>query len=973
MPWAGSSVARCESTRADSPDAMTRSTTSSRHLAFSRLGTASDFNGSAYVAEYVHERTGATHFHVRAKTQDLGCLVGVHTPASSDRGVAHVLEHMVMRGSARFDSDLRARLMRASLRTYTSAFTRIDWTAFAFASRSNSDFFQLLRVHLDGVFHPRLDEEAFGRADGRSGAGAGCRAIVLNEMRGVLESPLARSWYALARHLYGDSPYRFNNCGVPEKIRACTLREVADYHRAHYDPRAVVFVTYGRVRIDRAHALMDEALTEALTERRRSPPPAKPAALPRIPSATPREEYATAVDAPRVDLLVGWRLPRCRTFGQLLDCRLLAELLFAGRDAPLVRALEDVDVGARVSPLSGLEDGYPDPALVCGVVDCDERAADRLDAALDGVLSRLAKRGISRARIDGALARVSLALRRTRTGDHPYWLGPTLAPARSALRGFDARSFFAVGDAFADLERRAAEPEYVRGLVERCLIDHPNRVRLALVATPRGRRSFASPTHAEAGESPSERRRRRGREHRAVDLPLTPLAKGHRTVSERASVTERARGALWTCAAETQGVVHQHTAVLLDGVPEHLVDLLPVTTKLLLHAAQRDGRGVPPGILEGSLEVRASTEDVRHLRATWVVQGDCLAPDFAGRTALLRRGIEVASKISLPELVGSLRQALVLQRHALVHGGHRHLIWAAGAGLRPAPGAWHRWHGIQATRVAERLLRELLSPRTRGRRVEAVSETARLLGCAAKEHLVVAEVSVLDATVREWQAVWRERRSGRSGARVVDRAATPDLRGAAPPTQVAWLSDLEQAGCAVAYGTAPASHPDSAALTVLAHAVDEEIRATAREIRGAYACGAGHDATNGLFHVFSFRDPDVLRTVDDFLDLQRRVARGYNRDVVTLATRAALRALEPSASPIEDARTEFTNQRTGRTSMHRQAYRDSLLAVEPEDLARVAARYLCAAPSVAILAPRRARHDLERRGFATIFAAGIEE
>src|SRR3989344_5620273 len=112
--------------------------------------------------ELVHEPAGARVTHIaNGHPENLFCL-SFQTLPSSPNGVAHVLEHTVLCGSKKFAvKDPFFAMTRRSLNTYMNALTGQDFTCYPAASQVEKDFYNLLEVYLDAVFHPQLKHLSF--------------------------------------------------------------------------------------------------------------------------------------------------------------------------------------------------------------------------------------------------------------------------------------------------------------------------------------------------------------------------------------------------------------------------------------------------------------------------------------------------------------------------------------------------------------------------------------------------------------------------------------------------------------------------------------------------------------------------------------------------------------------------------------------------------------------------------------------
>jgi hypothetical protein len=153
---------------------------------------------------------------------------------------------------------------------------------------------------------------------------------------------------------------------------------------------------------------------------------------------------------------------------------------------------------------------------------------------------------------------------------------------------------------------------------------------------------------------------------------------------------------------------------------------------------------------------------------------------------------------------------------------------------------------------------------------------------------------------------------------------------------------------AVAY-----SHPDSAALTVLAKLLRAEfLHREIREKGGAYGGLAGYNAEAGQFSMLSYRDPHILRTLQVYDQaIAWAVAGEFPSDSIKEAILAVFGDLDKPLSPAGAGAQEFANIRQGMTLQMRNQMRQQLLAVDTAALKSVAEKYLKnGESSVAVLA-----------------------
>lgn len=144
-----------------------------------------------------HTRTGAEHLHIAREDNNNVFAVSFRTTPSNSTGVAHILEHLALCGSAKYPvRDPFMKMLTRSLSTFMNAFTGPDYTMYPFSTQNNRDFYNLLSIYLDATFHPRLRQLDFLQEGWRlehadindRNSPLVFKGVVFNEMKGVFVS-----------------------------------------------------------------------------------------------------------------------------------------------------------------------------------------------------------------------------------------------------------------------------------------------------------------------------------------------------------------------------------------------------------------------------------------------------------------------------------------------------------------------------------------------------------------------------------------------------------------------------------------------------------------------------------------------------------------------------------------------------------------------------------------------------------------
>jgi len=140
----------------------------------------------------------------------------------------------------------------------------------------------------------------------------------------------------------------------------------------------------------------------------------------------------------------------------------------------------------------------------------------------------------------------------------------------------------------------------------------------------------------------------------------------------------------------------------------------------------------------------------------------------------------------------------------------------------------------------------------------------------------------------------------------------------------------------------PSSHADAAALAVLGPFLrNGYLHRAIRETGGAYGGGASHDSDSASFRFYSYRDPRLTETLDDF-DASIEWLKDTRHDERELeeAILSVVSGIDKPGSPAGEARSTFQAELFARTAERRREFRQRILAVTLDDLKRVGDTYL---------------------------------
>ncbi|HET8849449.1 MAG TPA: insulinase family protein, partial [Marinobacter sp.] len=417
------------------------------------------------------------------------------------------------------------------------------------------------------------------------------------------------------------------------------------------------------------------------------------------------------------------------------------------------------------------------------------------------------------------------------------------------------------------------------------------------------------------------------------DVPLqTPEPEGQHDADINATVY--ARG--------TNGLVYQQIVV---PVPELTADellLLPYYTTLISEVGcgdldylqMQDRISAESGGIGASFSSKGTIDDVQALSGYLIFSGKALSRNSKALTQLLKdvyTGVRFDEHERIREIIAQVRAR---REQAVTGSGHALAMSAAAQGL--GAGSWlsFRLGGLAGIRGTKELDKSLKDTAGLSAFCDSLAALHQKIRQQNRQFLLIGEEGQVGAMLDDLKTCWH------------DEPAGADTRWSMAPvsysTREAWLTSTQVNFCARAFPTVAVDHPDAAALTVLGGFLrNGYLHRAIREKGGAYGGGAAQDSVNGVFKFFSYRDPRLAETLDDFdASLAWLDNESHDHQALEEAILGVIGQLDRPRSPAGAARHAFYNMLFGRSQQQRALFRERVLAVTVEDLRRVASTWL---------------------------------
>jgi predicted Zn-dependent peptidase len=291
-------------------------------------------NGLTIVAEQIP---------VEAVNLNIWLNVGSAMEADAINGMAHFLEHMIFKGTARLESgEFERRIEERG--AITNAATSQDYTHY-YITTAPQDFAALAPLQIEVLLNACIPDDGFERE----------RQVVLEEIRRSQDNPRRRTFQYATELTFEQLPYRRQVLGPSVVIEQLTAQQMRDFHAYWYQPQQMTVAAVGNLPVDRLIQIVEAGFAQASDRKAPSTPSFQPADLETLPdfvlhgsTLSPEAPFTSIVRQDVTDpslqqarLVMTWRVPGLLDLEQTYALDILASVLGQGRTSRLVQDLRE--------------------------------------------------------------------------------------------------------------------------------------------------------------------------------------------------------------------------------------------------------------------------------------------------------------------------------------------------------------------------------------------------------------------------------------------------------------------------------------------------------------------------------------------------------------------------------------------------------------------------------------------------------
>ncbi len=359
-------------------------------------------NGLTIIAEQIP---------IEAVNLNVWLNVGSAIESDEINGMAHFLEHMVFKGTARLKSgDFEKQIEERG--AVTNAATSQDYTHY-YITTAPKDFADLAPLQMDVVLNASIPDDGFDRE----------RSVVLEEIRRSEDNPRRRNYQRMTDLAFDKLPYRRQVLGPATVIENLAAQQMRDFHHQWYQPSSMTAVAIGNLPVETLISVVKDSFNHLESKTRGQEPTRSQHTSEKPFNEIVRQEYVdTSLQQARLTML--WRVPGLDDLSKTYALDVLANVLGHGRTARLVQDLREGR--GLVTSISASNMTYRHQGLFCVSAHLPVENLEIVEAAIVQHIQKLQAEFVT----DFELSRV-----RTQVANHFIFRNETPSD-RSGLYGY---------------------------------------------------------------------------------------------------------------------------------------------------------------------------------------------------------------------------------------------------------------------------------------------------------------------------------------------------------------------------------------------------------------------------------------------------------------------------------------------------------------------------------------------------------
>lgn len=790
---------------------------------------------------------------------------------------------------------------------------------YPFATTNAQDFKNLMGVYLDATLHPLLKRSDFVQEGWRigpqnpkapstdeKGSDLVFKGVVYNEMKGQMSDATYIYFIRFMEHVF---PSLNNSGGDPAKMTDLTYEQLKKFHQDHYHPSNSKIMTYGDQSVDDHLRFLGEQLSQfekrdlnydvkSATELNDGPKEVRVKGP--VDPLTPEDsQFKTSVT---------WLAGDPNDVNEAFALSLALNVLLDGYGSPLYSALIESGLGSDFSPNTGYLDMGRKAVFSVGLNGVKADDVPKVKEAITGTIMEAVAKGLDNHKIEGNLHQLELGLKHKTA---KFGLGAVQRVLGKWFNGLDPFSAVAIKPVLDAFKANYAQPGYLEGLLKKYLMTdntmtftmEPSKTygkEIAAEEAARLKTKIAEavkeyPNEQEAYKQLREREldlvkeQDAGRTQSLDSLPtlrVSDIDRKLKGTDVRDSTVNNNVKVQWRETA-TNGLTYFRALAMFKDLPSELRMLVPLFCDALMRIGTKDKS---MGEIEDLIKLKTggisfghfaktSPSDIQKVEEGLSLTGFAFDGNIPAMYELIQT-VLLETDFDSPKAQSMVRQLLRTAAEGAVDGvagsGHAYAMKYAEAGVSPEARLREQTAGLTQVRMITTLAAAEENPEAMAELINKLKTIQSIaVGQMKAGQLRVALTCGADASTANESALQKFLTTTSNFN--LPTPATSGLTQAAPDYaahhQTMFNLPYQVSYSALALPTGPYTSQASAAHAILAKLLTHRhLHHEIREKGGAYGGGAYSKGIEGMFGMYSYRDPNPENTLKIYSEAGRWAA-----------------------------------------------------------------------------------------------------
>jgi predicted Zn-dependent peptidase len=317
-------------------------------------------------------------------------------------GLAHFFEHLLLKKTKNYPTDLRFACELEKIGAYKNGTTGIDWLHFDIYGSSEATK-ETLQLMSEMIFNPLIDKEGFDAE----------RKVIFQEIDKKFSNPTRMVWYVWFKAVFSGTPLENSVLGEKQTLKVIKEFDINDYWQKYICSQNGLLLVSGGDKTNEMVSICEKYFGSRIIT--------KEASLPRYLYEESKKKTFEFMDIPQASVLLSFRLDNATLTKDLYPLLLLRAIMAVGQSSIVAQRLR-VRESLIYSWDSGIE-RYLDANYLWFNLATSTSSFSRLISVFSQIITDLRNKGIKdrQLKLSNKYIRLSILSNMETSNDYAGW------------------------------------------------------------------------------------------------------------------------------------------------------------------------------------------------------------------------------------------------------------------------------------------------------------------------------------------------------------------------------------------------------------------------------------------------------------------------------------------------------------------------------------------------------------------------